>query len=78
LTGQLAYPAAFEVMERLAACAELERSEPLSVLQAYLTAPRLIRRDRLFDLVRARLEESRERLFRRQPASRPSADLRPR
>ncbi len=46
---------AFEVMQRLAAVADVERVEPVSVAQAYLSTPLLIGRDELLAEIRARI-----------------------
>jgi tetratricopeptide (TPR) repeat protein len=49
---------AFEVMQRLAAIAGLERSEPISVSQAYLCAPVLVGRGQVQSKLRDRIARS--------------------
>jgi hypothetical protein len=50
---------AFEVMQRLAGSAQLERSESGAVAQAYVTAPSLIGRERELSFVRTQLKACR-------------------
>jgi tetratricopeptide (TPR) repeat protein len=49
---------AFDVMQRLAAIADLERDEPLSVAQAYLSTPTMVGRERMFSVLRKRMARS--------------------
>jgi hypothetical protein len=49
---------AFEVMQRLAAAAGMERSEPVSVAQAYLTTPVMVGRDETRAKLRERIERA--------------------
>ncbi|MFI5307362.1 MAG: protein kinase, partial [Polyangiales bacterium] len=55
LTPALRPRSAFEVMQRLARIAGIERDEPLSVAQAYLSTPTLVGRDRMLAVARRRM-----------------------
>jgi serine/threonine protein kinase len=49
---------AFEVMQRLAAIADIESSEPLGVLHAYLATPTLLGRDELLSRLKRRVSRA--------------------